>query len=79
MLKVIDEINSRVYYIPAGEEVPVDICAKGYLLDNGVFVQHLRGKWIDSNNNEYEPICTTDNRIEGFIKKVLGIKQSVAE
>lgn len=68
MLKVLEPINNRVYYIPEGEDAPIDICVEGYRLENGINVQYIGCKWLDFKDKEYTPIYA-DNEIVGFILK----------
>ncbi len=66
MLKITEPINSRVYYIPEGDNYPADMCIEGYILENGTSVHYIKDKWVDFNDNEYTPVHV-DNEIVGFI------------
>ena len=67
MLKIKEQLNSRVYHISEGESDATDICIEGYILDNGVSVQYIKCKWLDFNDNEYTPVYNNDEII-GFVK-----------
>lgn len=51
MLKVIEEISSRVF-LSDGLEADTE----GYKLENGLEVQYIGGKWVDYEDHEYTPV-----------------------
>lgn len=56
MIRIAEPISNRVYYLPEDGGYPLDLCAEGYRLENGVEVVYIGGKWEDYKSNEYIPV-----------------------